>query len=166
IFIGRSNVGKSTLINAITNSKLARTSNTPGRTQLVNFFEMDSYRLVDLPGYGYAKVSYVKKLALSDMILEYLNERENLKLVFQVCDANILTQLDQEMATFLQAKFKEDHFIILNKIDKQNKSFFYNNRHKFINYLKIPFNQIIPIKNFCIVLPPPNVTGSLHLGHA
>ena len=64
-FIGRSNVGKSTLINALAKQKISRTSNTPGRTQLVNFFDFGKYRLIDLPGYGYAKVNKDKKKNLT-----------------------------------------------------------------------------------------------------
>ena len=56
-FIGRSNVGKSSLINALANAKIAKTSNTPGRTQLANFYDFEKFRLIDLPGYGFAKVS-------------------------------------------------------------------------------------------------------------
>lgn len=144
-FIGRSNVGKSTLINAITSTKIARTSNTPGRTQLINFFDMGNYRLVDLPGYGYAKVSQTKKLELSDMIIDYLNKRENLKLVFQVCDANVITPLDLDMANFLKSIFHENHYIILNKIDKESKSFFHNNKHKFVDYLELDIERFIPV---------------------
>lgn len=144
-FIGRSNVGKSTLINAITNTKIARTSNTPGRTQLINFFDMGDYRLVDLPGYGYARVSHTKKMELSDMIIQYLNNRENLKLVFQICDCNVITPLDQEMAEFLSEIFGDRHYIILNKIDKHNKSFYHNNKHKILTYLDVDETNVIPI---------------------
>lgn len=88
-FLGRSNVGKSSLINKVTNHKsLAKTSKTPGRTQMVNFFLVqDKLRLVDLPGYGYANVSKKKINELSQVILNYLANRENLKLLFLLLDA-------------------------------------------------------------------------------
>ena len=104
---------------------------------------MGDYRLVDLPGYGYAKVSRTKKMELSDMIVDYLKERQNLKIVFQVCDANIITAL--EMSDFLKNIFHENHFVVLNKIDKESKSFFYNNKHKFTNYLELDIEKFIPV---------------------
>ncbi|MDE7434159.1 MAG: ribosome biogenesis GTP-binding protein YihA/YsxC, partial [Mycoplasmoidaceae bacterium] len=87
-FIGRSNSGKSTIINAIANKKIAKSSSMPGRTQLVNFFDCGKYRIVDLPGYGFAKVSKESKKYLSLIIEEYLLHRKNLFGVFQICDAN------------------------------------------------------------------------------
>ena len=80
-FIGRSNAGKSSAINALTNQKsLAKTSKTPGRTQLINFFALSKdTNLVDLPGYGYAKVTANMKKKWEQMITEYLVEREPLK---------------------------------------------------------------------------------------
>lgn len=87
-FAGRSNVGKSTLINCLVQrKKLVRTSNTPGRTQLINFFKInDSFRLVDLPGYGYAKVSQDLRATWGPMIETYLGSRENLRGTVQIMD--------------------------------------------------------------------------------
>lgn len=87
-FAGRSNVGKSSIINALTGRKgLARASNTPGRTQQINFFELaDAMRLVDLPGYGYAKASKVKIHAWNELIDRYLDQRRNLKRVCVLVD--------------------------------------------------------------------------------
>src|SRR5690242_13134542 len=78
-FIGRSNVGKSSLINMLTNqTKLAKTSASPGKTQLINHFIInDSWYLVDLPGYGYAKVSQAQRASWEKMIAGYLEKREN-----------------------------------------------------------------------------------------
>lgn len=86
---GRSNVGKSTLINALTHrNNLARTSNTPGRTQELNYFNLgDALYMVDMPGYGYAKVSKEKRDAWTQLIFDYLRGRANLRCVFILIDA-------------------------------------------------------------------------------
>jgi GTP-binding protein len=88
-FIGRSNVGKSTFINALTNQKkLAKTSSTPGKTRLLNFFSIndDLFRIVDAPGYGYARVSHDKKELFAAFMEEYLTTRTNLKGVCLLLD--------------------------------------------------------------------------------
>jgi GTP-binding protein len=88
-FAGRSNVGKSSLINALTGRKnLARSSNTPGRTQQINFFSLDgALQLADLPGYGYAKATRSKVHAWNTMVSQYLKTRNNLKRLFVLIDA-------------------------------------------------------------------------------
>jgi GTP-binding protein len=88
-FIGRSNVGKSSLINMLTNqSKLAKTSNTPGKTQLINHFLINnSFYIVDLPGYGFAKVSQNTRSTWEKMIAGYLQQRTNLVTVFVLIDS-------------------------------------------------------------------------------
>nr|WP_318032053.1 ribosome biogenesis GTP-binding protein YihA/YsxC [Ureaplasma sp. ES3154-GEN] len=141
-FIGRSNVGKSSLINALANQKIAKTSNTPGRTQLVNFFDLPDYRLVDLPGYGFAKVNKDQKTNLTMMIDQYLTQRTNLKAVFQICDLNVLTDIDAQMSIFFQNQ-KYDHFLVLNKADKANKSYFHNHLHQITKMFQIKPEQII-----------------------
>lgn len=87
-FIGRSNVGKSSLINMLCQRKsLAKTSSTPGKTQLINHFNIDDqWYLVDLPGYGYAKVSKVKRSGFSKLITNYLETRENMMCLFVLID--------------------------------------------------------------------------------
>jgi GTP-binding protein len=93
-FIGRSNVGKSSLINMIAGRKnLAKTSSTPGKTQLINFFLINKkWHLVDLPGYGFAKVSKDKRSAFEKMIRGYLTQRPSLMTVFILVDARIPPQ--------------------------------------------------------------------------
>ncbi|MBR1706383.1 MAG: YihA family ribosome biogenesis GTP-binding protein [Bacteroidales bacterium] len=88
-FIGRSNVGKSSLINMLTgNGKLAKTSQTPGKTQLVNHFLVnDAWYLVDLPGYGYAKLPDCKRAALRHMIWDYINHSEEMVMLFVLLDS-------------------------------------------------------------------------------
>jgi GTP-binding protein len=90
-FIGRSNVGKSSLINMLTARKgLAKVSGTPGKTQLLNFFLINQkWHLVDLPGYGYARLSKEKQKVLARMIDGYLRNREQLSLAFVLIDANV-----------------------------------------------------------------------------
>lgn len=143
-FIGRSNVGKSSLINAIAKEKIARTSNTPGRTQLVNFFDFNFFRLVDLPGYGFAKVSKSKHQDLAKIIDDYLGYRENLCAVFQICDLNVITSDDIEMSRYFENQSYK-HFIVLNKLDKTNKSYFDNNKHKIAKELNIAVDRLLVV---------------------
>ena len=89
-FVGRSNVGKSSLINAIIGENVARTSNTPGRTQTLNLFNIDDrVMIVDLPGYGYAKISKVDALRWLERLEEYLTTRNQLKRLFILIDSRI-----------------------------------------------------------------------------
>lgn len=143
-FIGRSNVGKSSLINSLANSNIAKTSNTPGRTQLANFFDFGKFRIVDLPGYGFANVSKYKQLELLNIINTYLTQRKNLTCVFLVCDINVITDKDVEMANFLQSNFM-NYFVILNKSDKYAKSHFDNNKIKIASYLNVEVDKLIPV---------------------
>src|SRR6056297_2096072 len=106
-FIGRSNVGKSSLINAITGRKsLARVSKSPGKTQTINVFEIDDqWRLVDLPGYGYAKVSQKQRELWDQMIINYLSFRTNLVTAFVLVDGRIPPQkVDLEFISRLGKK--------------------------------------------------------------
>ncbi len=103
-FIGRSNVGKSSLINMLCNrNKLAKTSSTPGKTQLINHFVInDNWYLVDLPGYGYAKVSKTDRKKWKGFTYEYLKKRENLVGVFVLIDSRIPAQkIDLEFMEWL-----------------------------------------------------------------
>lgn len=93
-FMGRSNVGKSSLLNMITDrKKLAKISSTPGKTQLINHFIInEEWYLVDLPGYGYAKISLHKKQSLEKMIMDYILKRKNLMSLFLLIDSRIPPQ--------------------------------------------------------------------------
>ena len=89
-FVGRSNVGKSSLINAVVGEKIARTSNTPGRTQSLNLFNVDDHiMIVDLPGYGYARVSKTDATRWVERLQEYLDTRRQLKRLFILIDSRI-----------------------------------------------------------------------------
>ncbi len=120
-FAGRSNAGKSSAINSITNnSKLARTSKTPGRTQLINFFTLNvpGCRLVDLPGYGYAKVSKDVQTEWQQNMDEYLHARESLKGLILVMDIrNALSDFDMMMLEWAEAS-QLPISILLTKADK------------------------------------------------
>jgi GTP-binding protein len=123
-FVGRSNVGKSSLINHLTSTKnLARVSRSPGRTQTINLFDIDGqFFLVDLPGYGYAKASKEKQDDLFQIVDTYLREAEQLKLVFLIIDARLgPTELDRDMLEFLLSS-GVSFVMILNKIDKLSRA--------------------------------------------
>ena len=123
-FVGRSNVGKSSLINALANRKqLAKVSNTPGRTQLINLFETPSKgTIVDLPGYGYAKVPGRIRAGWEKMIVGYLLEREELEMVFVLVDGEIgPTKLDVQMLEHLREN-EVPHTIVATKHDKVKSS--------------------------------------------
>lgn len=123
-FVGRSNVGKSSLINALANRKqLARVSNTPGRTQLINLFaHADGGTVVDLPGYGYAKVPSKVRRDWPEMIEGYLLDREALEMVFVLVDGAIgPTPLDAQMLDWLRAN-EIPHTVVATKMDKVKSS--------------------------------------------
>ena len=118
--IGRSNVGKSSLINMLTGRKaLAKTSGKPGKTQLINHFKInDSWFLVDLPGYGYAKVSKKDRSIFAKFIYEYLEKRENLICTFVLIDSRHTPQKNDLLFMEWLGKKKIPFVIIYTKIDK------------------------------------------------
>lgn len=122
-FSGRSNVGKSSLINKILNRKsIARVSSTPGKTITINFYKVDGIRLVDLPGYGYAKVNYAEKERWSDLMETYFNSGRNITLVFQLIDMrHNPADFDVSMLEFLK-NYEIPYAIVLTKCDKLNKT--------------------------------------------
>ena len=123
-FVGRSNVGKSSLINCLTNrTKLARTSSSPGKTATINFYDIEGkYRLVDLPGYGYAKVSKSEQERWAKMIETYLSDRYNLVQVVQLVDARHKpTQDDRTMIEWIRS-FCYKPVVVATKLDKLKKS--------------------------------------------
>ncbi|MCK9238190.1 MAG: ribosome biogenesis GTP-binding protein YihA/YsxC [Thiopseudomonas sp.] len=118
-FVGRSNSGKSSALNCLTKANLARTSKTPGRTQLLNFFSLDEQRrLVDLPGYGYAKVPMPLKQHWQKHLNSYLSNRKSLAGVVLLMDIrHPLTPFDQMMLDWAQSNQMPVH-ILLTKADK------------------------------------------------
>ncbi len=124
-FIGRSNVGKSSIINMLTGRKaLARVSNTPGKTQTLNHFLIDeTWYIVDLPGYGYAKISKTQRKVWEQFIRNYLLRRENLQCVFHLIDSRIPPQkIDLEFADWM-GEMHIPFVMVFTKIDdkKYNK---------------------------------------------
>lgn len=154
-FAGRSNVGKSSFINSMLGRKnLARTSSSPGKTRTINFYNIDDkLRLVDLPGYGYAKVSKEEKSSWAKIINEYLESRENLKEVFLLVDIrHDPTAQDKEMFRFI----KEAGFsgiVVATKSDKMSKS-------KALNQIK-NIAKVLKIENTDYIIPYSSVDKNM-----
>ena len=128
-FAGRSNVGKSSLLNRLFQRKnLARVSSVPGKTITINFYQVDEYNFVDLPGYGYAKVAKTEKGRWAEMMEGYFNSDRNIKLVVQLVDMrHPPTKDDIMMMEFLQASGYE-FIVVMTKADKLKKKKDYNER--------------------------------------
>lgn len=145
-FVGRSNVGKSSLINMLTKkNKLAKTSSTPGRTRLVNYFLInDEFYFVDLPGYGYAKASKAMVEGWQGMIEPYLIENPQLKLVCMLVDSRYEpTAQDKQMLKFLNY-YRIPFIIIATKCDKFGKSQVKPQMIKIANYLGVGKENVFP----------------------
>ncbi len=121
-FAGRSNVGKSSLLNTLFNRKgLAKVSQTPGKTATINFFLTDKARFVDLPGYGYAKVSKSERMRWAELIEGYFNQDRNFALVCSLVDIrHPASALDENMVSFLR-EAELPFLIVLTKGDKLSK---------------------------------------------
>ncbi|MEM9856261.1 MAG: ribosome biogenesis GTP-binding protein YihA/YsxC [Bacteroidota bacterium] len=146
-FIGRSNVGKSSLINMLTGRKaLAKVSSKPGKTQLINHFMInDQWYLVDLPGYGWAKVAKTEKVKWGVMIHDYLLERENLVNLFVLVDSRLEPQkIDVEFINWLGEK-GIPFSIVFTKCDKQSKNKTESNIAKYRKHLKKFWAELPPI---------------------
>ncbi|RAX58875.1 YihA family ribosome biogenesis GTP-binding protein [Helicobacter monodelphidis] len=143
VFLGRSNVGKSTLINLLLGQKgLAKSSSTPGKTQLINYFktkwnvnnEIVEFYFVDLPGFGYAKVSKAIKEQWIKNLKEFLQKRDSIKLFLQLIDSrHPALDIDKQASTFLQKLLRNDQKVIqiFTKCDKLNKNDFRQLQCKF-----------------------------------
>lgn len=149
-FAGRSNVGKSSLINTLIGRKrLARTSSSPGKTQTINFYEVNStFRIVDLPGYGYAKVSKTEREKWGAMIEKYLSTRENLLKVVQLVDIrHAPSTQDKQMYEWLK-HFELDGFVVATKADKISKNELQKKLSVIRKELQLkPDDQIFPISS-------------------
>ena len=144
--VGRSNVGKSSLINLLTNnSKMAKTSSMPGRTRLVNYFDINNQcYLVDLPGYGFAKASKNLTSAWDSVMNDYFVDNEKLKLVLVLIDSRLNpTELDIQMLDYL-AEHEIPALIVMTKTDKLNRSEINLNKDKISKQLRYNKDLIIP----------------------
>ena len=137
-FIGRSNVGKSSIINAITKTKkLAKISKTPGRTQSINLFEINkAINIVDLPGYGYAKISKNIRDQLSNLIESYITNRENLAKVFVLIDCKVgIKSSDIDIFDSITSSNK-NFSIVLTKTDKCSTNFIQSQMASILTLMK------------------------------
>ena len=146
-FIGRSNVGKSSLINLLTgNKKLAKTSSTPGKTQLINHFVInDQWYLVDLPGYGYAKVSKSARSNWEKFIADYLTNRKSLMNIFILLDSRLEPQkIDLEFINWCGEK-QLPFVLVFTKIDKLSSSALQRNTSKFKKEMLKTWEEMPPV---------------------
>ncbi len=148
-FAGKSNVGKSSLINKTLGRKaLARVSGKPGKTVTINFYKLDSARIVDLPGYGYAKVEYREKERWASLMEGYFRGKRNIPMVFQLIDMrHKVGEFDLSMLEFLN-HFEIPYMIVLTKCDKLNKTEFQERMLSVKNELKgiiLENTEILPV---------------------
>lgn len=153
VFSGRSNVGKSSLINKIFNRKaLARVSSTPGKTTTINFYNLQDARFVDLPGYGYAKRSNDEMNRWADLINGYLGSERNIKVMIQIIDIrHSPTDQDVQMLGYLESS-GYDFIIVLTKSDKLKKS-------QLAKRLAEMDNELSFLKNKPTIIPVSSVKG-------
>jgi len=144
-FIGRSNVGKSSLINMICNNDhLAKTSGTPGKTQLINHFNIDNkWYIVDLPGYGFAKVSLASRKKWEKMIEDYLRKRENLVTVFILIDSRHSPQKNDLEFVNRLGEWKIPFCLVFTKADKENQRTVSKNVKDFLDKMRTTW-QFLP----------------------
>ena len=138
-FLGRSNVGKSTLVNALAQSKVARVSSNPGRTRTINFYSEGNRYFVDLPGYGYARTSKKMHEKMLAMIEKYVQERNKMTSFFLLVDARIGPTRDDQIIIDYFKQNNCSFFIVITKSDKANQSQLYKTQQII---KKITLNQI------------------------
>lgn len=150
-FLGRSNVGKSSLINSLVGTKIAKTSNTPGRTQTINFFEVrrpgkpkPEFFFADLPGYGYARVPREITATWSEFVNPYLEKRPTLVLCLSLVDVTIPPQqIDMQLLEWL--RHANRHFVVVaTKADRISKNQLRTSLAKLAEQLQVSPDQIVP----------------------
>ena len=150
VFSGHSNVGKSSLINKLVQRKsLARVSAQPGKTATINFYRLQEFRMVDLPGYGYAKVSKAEKARWASLVEGYLSAQRNIKLIVQIIDIRHKpTKDDYDMISFLY-NANAPFVIVLTKKDKLKKTAYEKRINEVVDELQdyegvelIPFSAV------------------------
>ncbi|MBU4691198.1 ribosome biogenesis GTP-binding protein YihA/YsxC [Mycoplasma zalophi] len=146
LFWGRSNVGKSSLLNSLAQSKIAKVSSTPGRTKLINYFSTNTDKIiVDLPGYGYAKMSQTEQKSISNMIGNYLQDREYIYSINILIDSRIsLTSIDMEMIEMC-LNLNHQVNLIVTKIDKSNQKELNKTKKDIQNYF--PFLNVFYVSS-------------------
>lgn len=146
VLVGKSNVGKSSFVNTLCNRKnLARTSNTPGKTKQINFYNIDQkFYLVDLPGYGYSKMSKEEKVTSGKFIEEYLAKRENITLIVLVLDIRHKPTEDDLLMYKFIASSNLPFIVVTNKADKIAVTKVDNAVEEIKKYLGISYSTIIP----------------------
>jgi GTP-binding protein len=150
-FLGRSNVGKSSLINALVGAKIARTSNTPGRTQTINFFQVrrpgkpsPDFIFTDLPGYGYARVPKELTSKWGQFINPYLEKRQSLVLCLALVDVSVPPQhLDVQLLDWLRHA-RRNFIVIATKADRISNNQLRAALHKLSEQLQVPMDRLIP----------------------
>lgn len=145
ILCGRSNVGKSSFINSISNRKgLAKTSSTPGKTRSINFYKAnDTFFIVDLPGFGYAKTSQTEREKWGNLVSRYILDSKNIHHAFHLIDSRYEpTDLDKQLNIWLKSAEK-DYSVILSKADKLNQS----ENYKAVKLIVSVFPELVLNKN-------------------
>lgn len=149
VLVGKSNVGKSSFINTMINRKnLARTSNTPGKTRQINFYNIDDmFYFVDLPGYGYSKMSKKEKIVSGNYIEKYLQERENISLIIFLLDIRHNPTEDDMLMYDYILKTNLPFIVLCNKADKIAVTKVDNEVNKIKEILGISYSTILPFSS-------------------
>ncbi len=144
VLCGRSNVGKSSFINSVFNTKMAKTSSLPGKTRSINYYLVEKkFFLVDLPGFGYAKVSKSERDAWQLLLEKYFSMNDNIKLAIHIIDSrHDPMQLDIELNNFLRTK-EIPYFLLMNKSDKLKQAELASAKKRVVQF----FPEIIPGEN-------------------
>ncbi|MFA7228654.1 MAG: ribosome biogenesis GTP-binding protein YihA/YsxC [Melioribacteraceae bacterium] len=147
VLCGRSNVGKSSFINSLFNTKMAKTSSSPGKTRSINYYLIESkFFLVDLPGFGYAKVSKSERDAWQRLIESYFTKNLNIKLAIHIIDSrHDPMQLDIELNEFLHSR-DIPYFLLMNKSDKLKQSELNTAQRRVVKY----FPELLPWENMLL----------------
>ena len=149
VLVGKSNVGKSSFINTMINRKnLARTSNTPGKTRQINFYNIDDiFYFVDLPGYGYSKMSKAEQVKCGKFIEDYLEKRENISVVVMVVDIRHKPTADDQMMYDYILKTNLPFMVITNKADKIAITKVDNEVNRIKDFFGISYTTILPFSS-------------------
>ncbi len=145
IFWGRSNVGKSSLINSLTKKRIAKTSRTPGRTKSLVFFQFKNIlRIVDFPGYGFSKISANQIIKLDLLLDQYFQKRKNLKKIFLLIDSrHLLKPIDLSIIKLLEKNSEKEIIFVFTKKDKIKSLKLKKKNNESLNLIKKEFNKNI-----------------------